>query len=163
MTIRSKTTEVATVADKAALERANANRELIQAAIKEMKQADFDGEQLVLDIMDSRTVEDILESAAIHLKDIIGVPFTINRVVLQDSSYEESVLPAYAVIFASFDDGTNAVITTGATTVVAQCVKMHKEGWYPQRVSSSAAVSSKGYDVIKLCKAPERVTPPEQF
>jgi hypothetical protein len=128
----------------------------IQAAINEMSEQDgeFDPERMILDIMEATSLDDILESTAVHLKDIIGVPFTINSAKLQDSDYDESTLPKYAVIFATLDDGENIVITTGAATVVAQVVKAHMMKGFPWRVSSSLATSSRGYDVIKLRKAP---------
>ncbi len=129
----------------------------IRRTIAEMSQdeaTEYNPERMILDIMEAQSIDDILESTAVHLRDIIGVPFTINRVKLQESDYEASTLPKYAVIFATLDDGENVVITTGAATVVAQCVKATMEGWLPMRVSSSVAVSSKGYDVVKLRKAP---------
>jgi len=130
--------------------------ESIRAAIAEMSEGDatdFDPERMILDIMEAQNLDDILESTAVHLKDIIGVPFTINSVKLQDSEYTDSTLPKYAVIFATLDDGENIVITTGATTVVAQCVKAHMLKGFPWRVSSSMATSAKGFDVVKLRKA----------
>lgn len=142
-----------------AVEKAKRVRELAQRAMTEMKSSgEFDAEQMILDIMEADDLDALLDSSTVyHLRDIVGTPFTINRVELQESDYAESALPAYAVIYAVLDDEREVIVTTGATTVVAQLVKMHMAGWFPARVSSTSDETSNGYTVIKLCKAPEPV------
>lgn len=123
-------------------------------AMAEMQAGEFDTEQMMFDIMEAQSIDDILDSDVVHLKDIIGTPFTVESAELQKSEYADSFIPAYAVMHVAFDDGTKAIVTTGATQVVAALVKAHSAGWFPFRVSTAMLTTSNGNDVIKLVRAP---------
>lgn len=157
----AKTTEVATSATNGAVDIAPDRAQAIavaQAAMAEMKSTEFDTEQMLVDIMQAQSMDDILGSEVVHLKDIIGVPFTVLSAELQESKFEDSFIPAYAVMRVKFDDGNTAIVTTGASQVVATLVKMHANKWFPYRVGTAMLTTSKGNDVVKFVKPP-----PEQF
>lgn len=125
-----------------------------QAAMGEMKSSnEYSMDDVMFDTMAATSLDELLNGGGdvIHLKDIIGVPFTINRAELQDSKYADG-LPAYVVMHVTFDDGTDGVVITGATQIVSGCIKMHSEGWFPARVSTIMLTSSNGNDVIKFSK-----------
>lgn len=155
-----KGAEVAQVVTAAEVEavRQEKLREIASQAIAEMKEAgaDFDEEQMMFDILEAQSFEDILGESVIHLKDIIGVPITVHSCTLQESKFEGGFLPAYAVMRVEFDDGARAVVTTGAAQVVASMVKAHAAGWFPVRFSTTMITTGNGFDVIKMAKAPDK-------
>lgn len=130
----------------------------LAATIAEMKSDDFDPEQLMLDVMEAQTIDDILGDSVVHMKEIIGTPMTVHSAQLQNSGFEESAIPAYAVMRVQFDDGRRAVVTCGALQVVMALIAAQKRGFFPFRCSSVMVTSSKGNDVIRLTAAP-----PPQF
>ena len=127
-----------------------------QSAMAEMQSGEFDSEKMMFDIMEADSLDAILESDVVHMKDIIGTPITVNSAELQKSEYEASFIPAYAVMRVTYDDGTDAIVTTGATQIVATLVKAHSAGWFPFRVSTVMLQTGAGNDVIKFVKAPPK-------
>jgi len=127
-----------------------------EEAAASMVADDPSADDMMLDILTAKTVEDVLGGSnnAIHLQDIIGKPFTIVKATLRESDYEAG-LPAFVVLNVTFDDGTNGVVTTGASTVVAQCIRMHQLDAFPQRVNSykSTKPTKAGYFPVQLVAA----------
>ncbi len=151
MAYKGKTTDVAVIDnDKSAA--LNEMREAIRSMIAK---SDVTAEEIALQIISADTLDGILGSTAIGLDDMIGVPFTIERVELRESEFADG-LPAYAVMHATLDDGESVIITSGATSVVAQCVSMVQGGFLPVRVSSRkpSKPTANGYYPVSLCKAP---------
>lgn len=128
-------------------------RELIQKAMVELKASEFDAEQQIFDFLDAMSIDDILDSQVIHLEDIIGTPMTVKSAQLQDSTYENSMLPAYAVMRVEFDDGTTGIVTTGATQIVSALLAIQTKGWFPFRCNTVELQTSGGNRVFKLVKA----------
>ncbi len=129
-------------------------QQMAATAIAAMKSTEFDTEQMMFDIMDADSIDDILGSEVLHLRDIIGVPFTVNGAELQDSTYEVGFMPVYAVMRVTFDDGQSGIVTTGAAQVVATLVAATAKEWFPFRVSTVEIITSSGNSVVKFVKAP---------
>ena len=129
-----------------------------QKAIVEMSSSgEFDYEEMITGIMEAESIDELLSSEVVHLKDIIGTPFTVHSAQVQQSEYKDSFLPVYAVMKVTYDDGREAIVTTGATQVVAVMVKAHASGFFPFRCSTSMTTTSNGNDVVKLIKAPDKL------
>jgi len=130
--------------------------QLFQEAAASMVAEDPTSDDMMVDILTATTVDDILGGSnnAIHLQDIVGTPFTIDKATLRESDYDAG-LPAFVVLHVTFDDGTKGVVTTGATTVVSQCIRMHQLNAFPQRVNSfkPSKPTKAGYYPIQLVKA----------
>lgn len=124
-------------------------------AAKEMVNEGATAESIALDILNANSVDDILGSTVIALSDIIGTPFTIHSASLNESDFADG-LGAYVAMQVTFDDGTKSVVTSGATSVVAQVVSMHQKGYLPYRVSSRKPnkPTAAGYYPVSLCPAP---------
>lgn len=133
--------------------RSNSMR-LFEEAAASMVADDPSADDMLVDILTATTVDDILGGNAIHLQDIIGTPFTINKATLRESDYDAG-LPAFVVLNVTFDGGNNGVVTTGASTVVAQVIRMHQIGVFPQRVNSykTTKPTKAGYYPVQLVKA----------
>lgn len=112
-------------------------------------------DDIVVDIVNAETIDDILGGTAIGLESIIGQSFTINRAELRKSDFTDG-LAAYVVMHVTFDTGETGIVTSGASKIVAQVVSMHQKGFLPYRVSSYKATKAteKGYFPMSLCKAP---------
>lgn len=137
-------------------------RDKVMQAITEMTVPDQTAEEIALSIIDSTSIDDILGSQVVHLQDIIGTPFLLLSAKLTKSDYEDG-LGAYTVMTATMGDGTRAVITTGATNVVAQVIAMHQGGHFPQWVVATQAESSGGFTVYRLSRGPGEPPTPEQL
>jgi hypothetical protein len=142
-----------TTATAVEVSRSEKLREIAAAAIAEMQATEFDSEQMMFDILEANSLDDILDSQVVHLKDIIGIPITILSAQLQESKFEDGMIPAYAVMRVEFDSGERAVVTCGASQVIAALVKAQIAGWYPFRCNTVSIKTGAGFEVIKLTKA----------
>lgn len=126
----------------------------MEEAAASMVQEGATAESIALDILNADSIDDILGKTVIGLQDIIGTPFTIHSGRLNKSDFTDG-LPAYVVMDVEFDDGTKGVVTSGAMSVVAQVIAMHKGGYLPYRVSSRKPnkPTADGYYPISLCPA----------
>lgn len=126
----------------------------LDAAVEEMtaRSDDFDVDKMLMDIMAAETLDDALGSDVVHLADIIGVPFTVNSVDLQKSTMDTSLIPNYAVIHATLEDGSSVIITTGAVQIVGLLIKCHAEQWFPQKFVATATDTASGNTVYKLAR-----------
>lgn len=129
-------------------------QKMVDDAVADMTADEFDVGKMITDIMAAETLDDVLGTNVIGLRDIIGTPMTIHSAELQKSTFEDSPMPTYSVMRVEFDDGERALVTSGAVQVVAALVKFHHEGWFPTRVSSVAIETGSGNTVIKLTKPP---------
>lgn len=132
---------------------------IAESAIAEMSTStDFDYEEMLVNLMEADSADALFDSDVTALQDIIGVPITIHSAILQKSDYEAGFMPVYAVMRVTYD-GSNEqiVVTTGATQVVAACVKAHSAGWFPLRVSTKSVTTSKGNTVVKLVRPPAQM------
>lgn len=150
------TTAVATVESE--------NTIRLRDAVRSMIAVDDDGSGIAAAVLDAKTVDEILgedRDGATGLSEIIGTPFTINRIELRASDHDAG-LDGYAVMFSTFDDGTTTVITCGAQKVVAQCIALHTGGYLPKRVSSrkTSKPTKGGFYPVELVKAPEQLVMP---
>lgn len=129
-------------------------RNELDKTIAELRATGVTAEDIALRILSATTMDDILGTQPVSLKDVIGTPFTIRSISLHESDYEAG-LPAYCALDATWDDDERVVITTGATTVVAQVIAMYRAGLLPARVSSRRAnkPTADGYYPVSLCKA----------
>lgn len=126
-------------------------REILDNAIRAMARPEQSPLEMALAVMDARSDDDVFGSTVLHLKDMIGEPFTINRAWLTDSEYEDG-LPAFTIMEATLDDGTAAVITTGATNVVAAVINFHVRDRFPIRVDTKTDKTKAGFEVVKLIR-----------
>ncbi len=130
--------------------------EQIQLAITEMKvqPGEFDYEKMLSDIFEADSLDAALDTAdVVHLQDIIGTPITIRGAHLADSDFAGSVLPVFAIMDVTYDNGDEAIVTVGATQCVALLVKAHTAGWFPMRVNTRSDTTSAGNTVIRFVKA----------
>ena len=116
--------------------------------------------EITLDILNAKSIDEILGSTVIGLQSILGEPITIHSANLNQSDFEDG-LGAYVVIHATRDNGDHIVVTSGSENVVAQVIAMHAGGHFPQRVEGAKSVkpTAKGYYPLRLQPA----TTPEQF
>lgn len=134
-------------------------REILQNAVREMARPEQSAMEMALSVMDAESDDQVFGSTVLHLKDIIGQPFTIKAAWLTDSEYVDG-LPAYTVIEAEMDDGSSAIITTGATNVVAGVINFHARKRFPIRVNTVEDETKSGFMVIKLVRpTTEKPTP----
>jgi hypothetical protein len=131
-----------------------------EEAARAMVQSSGDADAILLDILNADSVESILGNDTIGLTEMIAEPFTILSAVLRESDYEQG-LPAFLVMQAERDNGDRIVITTGASTVVAQVVRMNQLAAFPVRVSSKKAEkpTAAGYYPLSLVKPPTKIEP----
>lgn len=121
---------------------------------------DSDDPQLdiIAQIMEAGTIDELLGNGVTQLGDMLGVPFTIKSAELRKSDFADG-LGVYAVLQAKLDgpDGANLVVITGAETICAQVVKATAEGWMPLRCQAVEAKkpTAKGYYPQRLQSAPE--------
>lgn len=116
-------------------------------------------EDIIRSIMVAEDLDDILGSAVtIKFEDIIGVPMTIDKVQLNTSDYEGG-LAAYVVMFVTFDDDDTGIVTCGAESVVAQCIRMFEKGYIPGVRCTpwrATKATANGFYPMKLTKAEAR-------
>lgn len=126
-------------------------REILNTAITQMARPEQSALEMALAVMDAKSDDDVFGSTVLHLKDMIGTPFTIDRAWLTDSEYVDG-LPAYTIMEATLDDGSTAIITTGATNVVAAVINFHVRDRFPIRVDTKTDTTKSGYEVVKLIR-----------
>lgn len=153
MATKSTTTTVSTIDTDVRLAR---YREV--AASMLAKDSDDPQLDIIAQIMEAGTLDELLGNGVTQLADMLNVPFTIKSAELRKSDFAEG-LGVYAVLQAKLDgpDGANLVITTGAETICAQVVKATAEGWMPLRCVAVEAKkpTAKGYYPQRLQSAPE--------
>ena len=126
-----------------------------QEAAKSMLAESISGDDILIDILNAPTVDDILGSEVVGLEALTGKPFTITKGTLRESDFTDG-LAAYIVLNVTFDDGETAVVTSGSTSVVTQVVRMHQLGALPVRCMARKATkpTANGYYPMSLVKAP---------
>lgn len=134
----------------------------LQQAITEMARPEQTPEEMILAILDAKSVDDLFGRTAVSLKDIPGKPFTIERAWLNESDYTEG-LPAFAVMEVEYNDGTKGVVTTGATACVAAVITAHANGWFPLYAQAQEEETSSGFTVRKFVKPSEPKPTQEQL
>jgi len=144
----SKSTDVATTRKDQLLAVAN-------AAMSEMRSDEYDAEEALLQILEAESIEDALSSDVVHLTDIIGTTMTVHSATLQESKFADSMMPAYAVMRVEFEDGSKAIVTTGATQPLSVLITAQAKQWFPFKCSSVMLTAASGNDVIKLVTVPK--------
>lgn len=126
-------------------------RDRMATAISEMARPEQSPEEMALAIINATTLEGILGSTVLHMEDYVGTPFLVVGANLNPSEFTDG-LGAYAVLDTILSDGSRAVITSGATNVVAQLVAMHAGDFFPAWVEFKSDTTKKGFTVYKLIK-----------
>lgn len=126
----------------------------IKRAASEMARPETTPEEMAAAILDAASIDDILgNGTVVHLADMIGESFTILGASLSESTVANNQgLPVFAIIEAELNDGTQAIVTTGATNCVAQLIAMHSGGYFPQWVKCRADETKAGNTVYRFVK-----------